>query len=148
MIIDDIQQHRRAKEDSYQIDLLTTQVEMPFFRPTDAQFVHMNRRLHAMTQAHQNAQGRLLAQKFETRQQLQDLKLDFHPIRYISNQSNIKGLIIKKQNYCLGWLPQNDRYVLLQNTSCPSESEVLRHISYEPGCNLSNFLLSVFNIIH
>ena len=79
---------------------------------------------------------------------MQNLELDFRPIRLISNQSNVKGLIIKKQNYCLGWLHQDDRYVLLQNTSCPSESEVLRRISYEPDCNLSNLPLSIFNLIH
>ena len=60
----------------------------------------------------------------------------------------MKGLIIKKHNHCLGWLPQEDRYVLLQNTTCPSDSEIFRKISYKPGCNLSNLPLSIFNLIH
>ena len=53
-ILDDIQQTKRAKEDSFQINLLETQAKMSIFRPPDVQFVHMNRRLHATTQAHQN----------------------------------------------------------------------------------------------
>ena len=66
-LLDDIQQSKCAKEDSFQINLLETQGEMSFFRPTDQQFVHMSRKLQATTQAHQNSQGRLLAQQSETR---------------------------------------------------------------------------------
>ena len=98
----------------------------------------MNRRLIASTQAHTHAQGRLMQHEMEIRGHLHNLELDFHPICFISNQSNVKGQIFKKQNYCLGWIAQDDTYVMLQNTTCPSESEVLRHISYEPGCNLLN----------
>ena len=86
--------------------------------------------------------------EMQIRGQLRNLELDFLPIRFVSNQSNVKGQIIKKQNYCLGWIAQDDTYVMLQNTTCPSECEVLRHISYEPGCNLSNLTISVFNLIH
>ena len=41
-ILDDIQQHRRSQEDSYQINLLTTQAEMSWYQPNDVQFAHMN----------------------------------------------------------------------------------------------------------
>ena len=70
------------------------------------------------------------------------------PIRYISNQSNVKGHIIKKQNHVLGWIPHEDRYLVIQNTSCLNETEILRHISYEPESQLSNLPLSIFNLIH
>ena len=121
---------------------------MSWFLPNDAQYAHMDRRPVASTQAHTHAQGRLMQHEMEIRGHLHNLELDFHPIRFVSNQSNVKGQIIKKQNYCLGWIAQDDTYVMLQNTTCPSESEVLRHISYKPGCNLSNLPLSVFNLIH
>ena len=43
-LLDDIQHSQRQKEDSFQMNLLETQAEMSFFRPTDPQFVQMNRR--------------------------------------------------------------------------------------------------------
>ena len=131
-LLDDIYQTQRQKEDFYQQNLLETQAEMSFFLPTDRQYLQMSRKLQASTHAHQNAQGRLLVQLNETRQQLQDLEEDFHPIRLLSNQSNVKSLINKKGNHCLGLLPQEHRYVLLQNTTCPSDAEISRTILYEP----------------
>ena len=37
--------------------------------------------------------------------------------------------------------------MIIQNTSCPNETEILRHISYEPESQLSNLPLSVVNLI-
>ena len=42
-LLDDIQQNRCSQEDNYQLQLLTTQAEMSWFQPNDAQYAHMNR---------------------------------------------------------------------------------------------------------
>ena len=74
---------------------------------------------------------------------LRKLELDYLPIRYIMNQSFVKGHIIKKQNHSLGWIPHEDSYQLIQNATCPSETDILRDVSYEPESKLSNLPLSI-----
>ena len=51
-----------------------------------------------------------MAHELQVRDNLKKLELDYLPIRYISNQSNVKGHIIKKQNHSLGWIPHEDSY--------------------------------------
>ena len=76
---------------------------MSRFLPNDAEYAHMDRKLNASTQAHTFAQGRLMQHEMDIRGQLHNLELDFHPIRFVSNQSNVKGQIIKKTEL-LSWL--------------------------------------------
>ena len=127
---------------------LTTQAEMTWWLPNEREYVQLERRLDAQSQAYQTAYDRLMNHKIQIRDELRDLERDYVPIRYISNQSNVKGHIIKKQNHVLGWIPHEDRYLVIQNTSCPNETEILRHISWEPESQLSNLPLSIFNLIH
>ena len=147
-IIDDINQKRLAQQDSYNTLLLTSQADMGWFPAHSVEYTHMETKLDAQSAAFQIAQGRLMNHEIQIRDDLRNLELDYLPIRYISNQSNVKGHIIKKQNYSLGCIPHEDSYQLIQNTNCPSETEVLRHVSYEPESQLSNWPLSVFNLIH
>ena len=125
MFLEDIQQKRLSQEDTYQSLLLTTQAKMSWFLPNDAEYAHMDWKLDAITQAHTFAQGRLMQHEMQIREQLRNLELDFLPIRFVSNQSNVKGQIIEKTEL----LSQDDTCVMLQNITCPSESEVLGHIS-------------------
>ena len=43
--------------------------------------------------------------------------------------------------------PYQDKYVMLQNTTCPAESEIMRHISYEPETTLTNLPLSIHGLL-
>ena len=74
--------------------------------------------------------------------QLAELERNFIPIQLLSTQSNQKNLTIRKQNCLVGWIPHQDKYVLIQNTTCPAESEIMRQISYEPETTLSNDYIS------
>ena len=38
--------------------------------------------------------------------------------------------------------------MVIQNTTCPNEPEIIRHISWEPESQLTNLPLSVYNLIH
>ena len=89
-----------------------------------------------------------MTHELQIRDELRNLELDYLPIRYISNQSNVKGHISKKQNHSLGGILHEDGYQLIQNTNCPSKTEILRHVSYEPESQLSNLPLFIFNLIH
>ena len=60
----------------------------------------------------------------------------------------MKSHVFKKQHHSLGWIPHTDTYVLIQNSTCPPESAILQHASWEPESKLSNLPLSVFNLIH
>ena len=37
---------------------------------------------------------------------------------------------------------------MIQNSTCPTDQEIWRRISYEPATQLSNMPLSIFNLIH
>ena len=52
-----------------------------------------------------------------------------------------------KGNSLVGWLPEEETYVLLQQSKPPPQVEVFRHISYEPETGLSNLPLSIHNLI-
>ena len=79
--------------------------------------------------------------------QLAELERNFLPIQLLSTQSNQKNLTIRKQNCLVGWIPHQDKYVLIQNTTCPGESEIMRHISHEPETNLTNLPLSIHGLL-
>ncbi len=79
--------------------------------------------------------------------QLVNLERNFLPIQLLSTQSNQKNLTIRKQNSLVGWIPHQDKYVLIQNTTCPSESEIMRHIAHEPETNLTNLPLSIHGLL-
>ena len=63
-------------------------------------------------------------------------------------QSDQKNQTIQKQNSFLGWIPHEDSYQLIQNTKVPPNDEIFRHISFEPESQMTNLLLSIFNLIH
>ena len=79
--------------------------------------------------------------------QLAELENNFIPIQLLSTQSNQKNLTIRKQNCLVGWIPHQDKYVLIQNARCPAESEIMRQISYEPETTLSNLPLSIHGLL-
>ena len=107
-MIDDIDQKRLSQQDAYQTLLLTSHAEMSLFSTHTFEYTHMERKLEASSTAHQIAQQRLMTHELQVRDDLRKLELDYLPIRYISNQSNVKGHIIKKQNHSLGWIPHQD----------------------------------------
>ena len=79
--------------------------------------------------------------------QLAELENNFIPIQLLSTQSNQKNLTIRKQNCLVGWIPHQDKNVVIQNSSCPAESEIMRQISYEPETTLSNLPLSIHGLL-
>ena len=111
-IIDDINQKRLAQQDSYNTLLLTSQADMGWFPAHSVEYIHMETKLDAQSAAFQIAQQRLMTLELQIRDELRNLELDYLPIRYISNQSNVKGHIIKNQNHSLGWIPHEDGYQL------------------------------------
>ena len=90
---------------------------MSWFAPHSFDYTHMERKLEASSTAHQIAQQRILERENQIRDDLKALELNYIAIRYLSNQSNVKGHIIKKQYHALGWVPHEDTYQLLQNSS-------------------------------
>ena len=75
------------------------------------------------------------------------LELDLTPIRTISKQHLQKHWFIPGPLSHKGWLPTEDKFTLIASPKIPSESEVLRHCSYEPESRLSNLPLSIYNLI-
>ena len=71
---------------------------MSMFAPNTFEFTQMERKLEAASPAYQIAQQRLTSNELQVRNDLKTIEQNFHPIRFISNQSNIKGHIIKKYN--------------------------------------------------
>ena len=116
-IIDDINSKRLAQHNSFNSLHLTTQAEMTWWLPNEREYVQLERRLQAQTQAYQTAYDRLMNHEIQIQDKLRDLERDYVPIRYISNQLNVKGHIIKKQNHVLGWIPHEYRYLFIQNTT-------------------------------
>ena len=135
-LIDNINSNRLSQQDEFNRSHLTTQAEMSWYSSNEREYALLERRLQAQTQAHQTAYDRLRHHEI----QILDLERDYVPIRYVSNQSKQKGHIIKKQHL--------DRYLVIQNTTCPNEPEIIRHISWEPETQLTNLPLSVYNLIH
>ena len=69
--------------------------------------------------------------------ELQSLEGDMAPIRTISTQSSTqKNLIVTKGLQITGWLPGEDKYVLIQQNKLPPTDEIFRHISFEPESSL------------
>ena len=147
-LIDDINSKRLSQQDEFHKLHLTTQAKMTWFSSNEREYAQLERRLQVQTQAYQTAYDRLRHHEIQILDQTRDLERDYVPKRYVSNQSNMKGHIIKKQNLVLGWIPHEDRYLVIQNTTCPNEPEICRHISWEPETQLTNLPLSVYNLIH
>ena len=118
-----------AQQDYYNTLLLTSQADMSWYPAHSIEYTHIETKLDAQSAAFQIAKDRLMNHEIQIRDELQNLELDYLPIRYISNQSNVKGHIIKKQNHSLGGIPREDRYLLIQNTNCLNETEILRHVT-------------------
>ena len=141
LMLDTVDQKRLTQQDTFQSLVLTTEADMTWFAPWEQDYVRLEGKLNAATNAFNNAQTRLMNHELQLREDLRALELDFIPIRYLSSQSNVKSHIVKKQNHSLDWITHDDKYILIQNSTCPPESVVLQHVSWEPESKLSNLPL-------
>ena len=145
---DNVDQLRIKQIDTYQTLLLVTQAKMRLLAPNSQPYVEYELELNANRHAFEQSNQRLQNHEQSLREKLDDLEQDLTPIRYLSIQSNVKNAVIRKQNQLLGWIPHTDSYVMIQNSTCPSDPTVLLQTSWEPESKLSNLPLSVFNLIH
>ena len=95
-MLDTVDQKRLTQQDTFQSLVLTTEADMTWFAPWEQDYVRLEGKLHAATNAFNNAQTRLMNHELQLREDLRDLELDFIPIRYLSSQSNVKSPIVKK----------------------------------------------------
>ena len=115
---------------------MTTEVNMTWFSPWEQGYVQLEVELTAAYNAFQLSQRCLKDHELKLREDLCALELDLIPIRYLSNQSNVKSHIVKKQHHCLDWIPHTDTYILIQKSTCRPESAILQHVSWEPESKL------------
>ena len=87
----------------------------------------------------------------DNRAQIEELKAkknavqqEIRMMQTLPTSSTIQRNLILYQNHSVrGWLPSKENYVLLQNNRAPPDTEILKHICYEPETNLTNLPLSM-----
>ena len=99
-IIDNINHKRLAQQDYYNTLLLTSQADMSWYPAHSIEYTHIETKLDAQSAAFQIAKDRLMNHEIQIRDELRNLELDFLPIRYISNQSNVRGTSLKSKITC------------------------------------------------
>ena len=146
--IDDIYRKRDNSEEKYNEQSLSSTAMIQLLNPNDLiERVRISTTLRSSYDSYIWTVQRLANQEKALWEELHSLEDELAPIRTVSTQSNQKHLVLIKGNSISGWLPGEDRYVMIQQTKVPSSEEVFRHISYEPETGLSNLPLSIFNLI-
>ena len=147
-MIDEVQSKRDKMLDIFESQISSARNEQMLFQPHTVEFRRLSGQISAATNSYNSAMLRLQQSELLLQQELAAIERQFLPIRLLSTQSNQKNLIVPKQNSYLGWIPHLDLYQMLICTKVPPESDIFRHISYEPESKLSNLPLSVYNLIH
>ena len=83
----------------------------------------------------------------EHQQNKTDLEKDLTPIKPLTTSNNQKYWFMQKNLYTVGWNPITNDYEKVQQDKVPSESEILRNVSYEPDSQLSNLPLSIYQLL-
>ena len=147
-MIDEVQSKRDKMLDIFESQISSARNEQTLFQPYTVEFRRLSGQISAVTNSYNSSMLRLQQSELLLQQELAAIERQFLPIRLLSTQSNQKNLIVPKQNSYLGWIPHLDLYQMLICTKVPPESDIFRHISYEPESKLSNLPLSVYNLIH
>ena len=146
--IDDVHRKRDSSEEKYNEQALSSTSLIQLLNPREiVERVRISTALRSSYDAYIWTIQRLATQEQSLWEELHSLEGELAPIRTVSTQSNQKHLVVPKGNSIVGWLPGEDRYVMIQQTKVPSSDEVFRHISFEPETGLSNLPLSIFNLI-
>ena len=146
--IDDIQRKRDSSEEKYNEQALSSTSLIQLLDPNNiVERVRISTTLRSAYDAYIWTIQRMASQEQSLWEELHSLESELAPIRTVSTQSNQKHLVVPKGNSIVGWLPGEDRYVMIQQTKVPNSEEVFRHISFEPETGLSNLPLSIFNLI-
>ena len=139
-MLDDVQSKRDKMLDSFESQLSQMRNERLLYQQHSVEFRRISGQISACIQSYNAAMLRLQTSEYLLQQELADVEGQFLPIRLLSTQSNQKNLIVPKQNSYLGWIPHLDIYQKLICTKVPPESDIFRHISYEPESNYLTFL--------
>ena len=98
-------------------------------------------------ESYRTAHTRLLEEEQTIRQSITKLQDELHPIQLISNQQNVRHLLVKRDGALLGWIPHEMRYVKVTASETPSKAEILRRVSYEPHSKTTNLPLYICKIL-
>ena len=146
--IDDLHRKRDSCEEKYNETALASTAQLQLLGPRDMfARIRISTALRSSYDSYAWTIQRLATQEDSFWDELNTLEGELAPIKTISNQANQKHLVQTKGNSIVGWLPGEESYVMLQQSKCPAQAEVFRHISYEPETGLSNLPLSIFNLI-
>ncbi len=149
-LIDDLQTKRSQTYDNTELTLNQLRLELAihgYNTPPSWEKNQIKAKIQATLASCSSTFARFRQTEQAHMDQLADLERNFLPIQLLSTQSNQKNLTIRKQNCLVGWIPHQDKYVLIQNTTCPAESEIMRHISHEPETTLTNLPLSIHGLL-
>ena len=89
----------------------------------------------------------MLEEEKTIRHSINKLQDELHPIQLISNQQNVRHLLVKRDGALLGWVPHEMRYVKITASKIPSKEQILRRVSYEPHSKTTNLPLSICKIL-
>ena len=147
--IDDLHKRRESSEEKYNENALSSAAQLQLLGPWQNQDrARIQATLRSSYDSYAWTVQRLSTNENGLWQELQSLEGDMAPIRTISTQSSSqKNLIVPKGLQVTGWLPGEDKYVLIQQNKLPPTDEIFRRISFEPESSLSNLPLSIFNLI-
>ena len=138
--IDDLHKKRENSEEKYNENALSSAAQLQLLAPWQNQDrVRIQASLRSSYDSYAWTVQRLATNEHDLWRELQSLEVDMAPIRTISTQSsNQKYLVVPKGHAVTGWLPGEDKYVVIQQTKMPPTDEIFRRISFEPESSLSN----------
>ena len=146
--INDAHRKRENSEEKYNENALSSTAQLQLLGPwQNNERVRIHAALHSSYDAYAWTVQRLATNEHDLWQELHSLEGDMAPIRTVSTQSNQKYLVVPKGHGVTGWLPGEDKYVLIQQSKVPPQDEIFRRVSFEPESSLSNLPLSIFNLI-
>ena len=121
--------------------------QLTVLNPQDEKYRLFQAQKNASIDSYQTASERLVREDQTIRQSINTLQDELQPIQTISNQQNVRHLLVKKDGALLGWLPHEMRYVKITASEPPTKEQILRRISFEPHSKATNLPLSICKLL-
>ena len=146
--VDDIHRKRDTSEEKYNEKALSSTAHLQLLGPRDlGERLRVTSELRSAYDSYRWTINRLETQERALYEDLRSLENEMIAIQTVSTHSNQKQFVLLKGNSLLGWLPGEEKYILIRQPKCPPKDEVFRHVSFEPESGLSNLPLSIYNLI-
>ena len=136
-----------ANYDRYVADQNMYSHQLTVYSPNDEKHRLVEAQKNASSASYKTAHARLLDEEEKIRLSINKLQAELHPIQLISNQQNVRHLLVKRDGALLGWVPHEMRYVKITASEVPSKEQILRRVSYEPHSKTTNLPLSICKIL-